>query len=102
VAHMRDFVEVGPTERIAHRNCGIPNHAFYLFAKAIGGNAWDVAGHVWYDALQSGLHRTCEFRGFAHATAEVARSRGGLASEALHHAWRSVGVTVPQRAVSAG
>ncbi|MBV8367672.1 MAG: M4 family metallopeptidase [Candidatus Eremiobacteraeota bacterium] len=102
VAHMRDYVELGTTERTAHRNCGIPNHAFYLFAKAVGGNAWDVAGHVWYDALRSGLHRACEFRGFALATAEAARSHGAPVVEALHHAWRSVGVSVPQRAASAG
>ncbi len=101
VAHMRDFVEEGPTERLAHRNCGIPNHAFYLFAKAVGGHAWDAAGHVWYDALRSGLHRTCEFRGFARATADAARPHGARVVEAVHHAWRSVGVAVP-RAVSAG
>ena len=32
-----------------HINSGIPNHAFYLAAVALGGNAWEQAGHIWYD-----------------------------------------------------
>ena len=31
-----------------HINSGIPNHAFYLAATALGGYAWETAGRVWY------------------------------------------------------
>ena len=32
-----------------HDNSGIPNNAFALFARAVGGRASDQAIHVWYD-----------------------------------------------------
>src|ERR1700676_5501484 len=75
-SHMRQYVDDAPAEDLVHINSGIPNHAFYLLAKALGGNAWDVAGRVWYDALRSGLDRRCGFRSFAIATMDVARSHG--------------------------
>lgn len=31
-----------------HINSGIPNHAFYLVATAIGVNAYEDAGKIWY------------------------------------------------------
>ena len=34
-----------------HINSGIPNHAFYLVAKQLGGNAWEDAGTIWYQAM---------------------------------------------------
>ncbi|KAF9971204.1 hypothetical protein BGZ73_005902 [Actinomortierella ambigua] len=34
-----------------HYNSGIPNRAFVLAAKAIGGYAWEGAGKIWYEAL---------------------------------------------------
>ena len=37
-----------------HINSGIPNHAFYLAATALGGNAWEKAGQIWYDVLTGG------------------------------------------------
>lgn len=64
VALMRDFVESEHDDGGVHVNSGIPNHAFYLFAGALGGNAWDVAGRVWYDALRSGLERRSGFKAF--------------------------------------
>ena len=57
------------------------------------------AGHVWYDALRSGLHPQCDFASFAKATLAAARSHGAGAVEALHDAWRAVGV--PARALRA-
>ena len=35
-----------------HINSGIPNKAFYLAATAIGGNAWEKAGRIWYETLR--------------------------------------------------
>src|SRR5699024_10210420 len=34
-----------------HESSGIPNFAFYKAAMAIGGNSWDRAGRIWYQAL---------------------------------------------------
>src|SRR5206468_5206599 len=51
-AHMRDFVHTYQDNGGVHINSGIPNHAFYLAAVAIGGNAWEKAGQIWYDALR--------------------------------------------------
>lgn len=93
-SHMRDFVESGAGSNVVHLNSGIPNHAFYRFAHAVGGSAWRTAGHVWYEAVRSGLHRDCGFRAFATATVEAARSHGEHAVEAVRGAWHDVGITV--------
>ena len=58
VAHMRDYRRLRRDAGAVHLNSGIPNHAFYRFAHALGGHAWHVAGHVWYEALRSGLPPT--------------------------------------------
>ncbi len=56
-----------------HTNSGIPNHAFYLAATALGGNAWEQAGQVWYDVLTApGLAKDIGFAGFAGATVDAA------------------------------
>src|SRR5262249_39806011 len=55
-----------------HINSGIPNHAFYLAATAIGGNAWDAAGHIWYETLTKNCGPQAEFQDFADATVGVA------------------------------
>jgi Zn-dependent metalloprotease len=41
-----------------HINSGIPNHAFYLAAMALGGFAWEKAGRIWYIARRGRLRRT--------------------------------------------
>jgi len=81
-----------PRRRSCTSNSGIPNHAFYLFAKALGGYAWEIGGRVWYDALRSGLDRRCGFRSFAGATAEAARARGVRVVDAVRQAWTDVGI----------
>ncbi len=50
--HMSNFVITSRDNGGVHINSGIPNHAFYLLSMMLGGNAWDKAGHIWYDALQ--------------------------------------------------
>jgi Zn-dependent metalloprotease len=91
-AHMRDYVGHGSNDHIVHVNSGIPNHAFYLFATALGGHAWRVAGRVWYAALRSGLRPTCGFRLFAIATRRAAQAHGAHVVDALCDAWRAVGI----------
>ncbi len=82
-----------------HVNSGIPNHAFYLAATAIGGKAWEGAGLVWYDVLTgSGLPRDADFVAFARATVGAATARFGAASSqvsAVASAWERVGVLAP-------
>lgn len=82
-----------------HINSGIPNHAFYLAATAIGGRAWEGAGLVWYDVLTgSGLPRDADFVAFARATVGAATARFGAASSqasAVASAWERVGVLAP-------
>ncbi|MFX4416400.1 M4 family metallopeptidase, partial [Acinetobacter baumannii] len=43
-ATMAGYYTGGGDNGGVHINSGIPNHAFYLAAIAIGGNSWDVTG----------------------------------------------------------
>ncbi|HEX8191024.1 MAG TPA: M4 family metallopeptidase, partial [Pyrinomonadaceae bacterium] len=59
-AHMSKLF-TGPRDRQGvHINSGIPNRAFVLAAKAIGGRTWDTAGRIWYKTLQQ-LTRESQF-----------------------------------------
>lgn len=94
-ASMDDFLETGLDHGGVHTNSGIPNHAFFLVATAIGGFAWEKAGQIWYDTLTSGeLTPNADFQEFARATASAAQSRfgRGLELEAVLKAWAHVGV----------
>ena len=55
VGSMADFVETTDDNGGVHINSGIPNRAFVLAARAIGGESWSGAGRIWYAALTSGL-----------------------------------------------
>ncbi|MER8043077.1 M4 family metallopeptidase [Streptomyces sp. NPDC094032] len=78
-----------------HLNSGIPNHAFYLLATDLGGNAWDRAGKIWYGVMTGGeLASDADFAAFARATAATARTLYGEGKEvqAVLKAWATVGV----------
>jgi Zn-dependent metalloprotease len=75
-----------------HTNSGIPNHAFYLAATAIGGNAWEVAGKIWYQTLSEKLRPRSDFAECANATVEVAGTVGSSERDAVENAWKEVGV----------
>ncbi|MET8243025.1 M4 family metallopeptidase [Streptomyces sp. NPDC005202] len=94
-ATMDDYVRTGRDNGGVHINSGIPNHAFYLAATALGGHAWERAGQVWYDVLTSGrLKQDALFADFATLTVSAARSRYGDGEEleAVRKAWERVGV----------
>lgn len=94
-ARMEDYVRTGRDNGGVHINSGIPNHAFYLAATALGGNAWERAGRIWYDVLTGGeLSTTARFTDFARLTVAAARARFGEGEEqeALLKAWSQVGV----------
>ncbi len=46
-ATMEGYADTDEDNGGVHTNSGIPNHAFYLTATAIGGNAWLKAGQIW-------------------------------------------------------
>lgn len=96
-AHMRDFNHTLEDSGGVHINSGIPNHAFYLAAKAVGGYAWESVGLVWYEALLSpGLRRNANFLAFAEITILVANALfpQGPEPEAIGDAWRAVGLQI--------
>ncbi len=79
-----------------HINSGIPNHAFYLVATTLGGNAWERAGQIWYDTLTGGeLASTADFAAAAQATQTAAGKRygdGSAEQQAVQSAWQQVKV----------
>jgi Zn-dependent metalloprotease len=95
-AHLRDFVDTSEDNGGVHTNSGIPNHAFYLVATALGGNAWEVAGQAWYDALRDpSLPASADFATFAAATVRAAQSRFGAdQAGVVGDGWAAVGVDV--------
>ena len=60
-AHMRDYVHTSDDDGGIHINSGIPNHAFFLVAAAIGGYAWEKAGRIWYTAARDKFTSTTDF-----------------------------------------
>jgi len=51
-ADMAHYVRTSQDNGGVHINSGIPNHVFYLAAVAIGGNAWEKTGQIWYDTIR--------------------------------------------------
>ena len=75
-----------------HINSGIPNHAFYLAAQALGGNAWGKAGAVWYKTL-SRLDATSRFEDMARETIGAASDLyGASVANEIKKAWKTVGL----------
>ena len=98
-AHLRDYVETTDDNGGVHINSGIPNHAFYLAATTLGGNAWEAAGRIWYAALTGpGISADCDFATFARLTVAAAKGGFGAGSReasAVESAWEAVGVLDP-------
>jgi len=92
--HMRDKFEGEDDNGGVHFNSGIPNHAFYLVATALGGYSWERAGKIWYQTLRR-LSENSEFREMARVSYEVAAQEFGDAEkEAIQMAWEKVGLQV--------
>jgi Zn-dependent metalloprotease len=92
VGHMKDYVGGSDDNGGVHINSGIPNRAFCLAAKKLGGNSWDVAGRIWYEVLTSRLQSTAQFADAATATREVAHKYSPDAVKAVDEAWKTVGL----------
>jgi hypothetical protein len=97
--HMSRYVNTTSDNGGVHINSGIPNKAFYLAAIAIGGNAWDVTGNIWYQTLvDARVTATASFQEFANLTADNANLLyGGNVRAAVVQAWRDVGIEIVGR-----
>lgn len=94
-ANMKDFYKGNQDNGGVHINSGIPNHAFYLAATAIGGYAWEKAGRIWYITLRDRLRLWSNFSLAAYHTIAVAKELYGDNSKehnAVRDAWKQVGV----------
>lgn len=104
-ATMAGYLDTTEDNGGVHLNSGIPNHAFYLFATALGGNAWETAGSLWFNVIATrALPQDADFGIFAEQTLLQARRDHGPGSaieQALVEAWDAVGVhPVVQEAVN--
>jgi Zn-dependent metalloprotease len=96
-AHMKDYVTTVQDNGGVHINSGIPNHAFYLIAVDLGGNAWEKAGVIWYTALRDQLRANSNFQNAADLTYAVAGTLYGansLEQQAVLNGWAQVGINV--------
>ncbi|WDH79071.1 M4 family metallopeptidase [Microbacterium esteraromaticum] len=96
-AHMRDYVHTAEDNGGVHINSGIPNRAFALAARTLGGYAWEGAGQVWYRTLTGGLPADADFVQFAERTLIEASTVGDAVERAVREAWIAVGVLDEQR-----
>jgi len=103
--HMKDYVGTADDNGGVHTNSGIPNLAFVLAAKAIGGRAWDITGRIWYVTLTERLTAQADFLKCANETVSVARDlypQDASIANRVAKAWADVGVlSAPDAAVSA-
>ena len=75
--HWSGFVRTPEDNGGVHINSGIPNRAFYLAARGLGGKAWEKAGRIWYETLRDPkLKPGSGFKVFAGRT--VASGRAAL------------------------
>jgi len=95
-AAMSGYVRTAMDNGGVHINSGIPNHAFYLAATAIGGQAWERVGRLWYHTLITrAVGPDATFGIFAVATIQSAATLYGAGSQealAVTEAWAEVGV----------
>lgn len=95
--HMDGFVTTTDDNGGVHINSGIPNKAFQLAATALGGNAWERAGAIWYAALTGDqISADCDFATFARLTSQAAAAIGETEAEAVRRAWAEVGLPVDE------
>lgn len=91
--HLRDKFTGSEDNGGVHINSGIPNHAFYLVAMALGGRAWEKAGLIWYKTLLA-LTRTSSFADMVTMSTQLAAGEYGSNStehKAVVSAWKAVG-----------
>ncbi|MDZ7309281.1 MAG: M4 family metallopeptidase, partial [candidate division KSB1 bacterium] len=98
-AHMSAYRNVDYDNGGVHINSGIPNHAFYVVARELGGHAWEKAGRIWYVTLRDKLATRSDFQEAANLTYQVAGElfgRGSLEQQAVRTGWAEVGLTIAE------
>ncbi|MDR3574291.1 MAG: M4 family metallopeptidase [Anaerolineaceae bacterium] len=98
-ATMQNYVTTTDDDGGVHINSGIPNHAFYLTATAIGGFAWVKAGKIWYVTLRDKIQTNSNFQDAANLTYATAGELFGVNSleqQAVSQGWAGVGISVTQ------
>lgn len=91
--HMKDYVHTSEDHGGVHINSGIPNHAFFLAARALGGHAWDRPAKIWFNAFTGMLNKRATFLQAAQATTVSARELfGDETASVVSGAWRDVGI----------
>ena len=93
-AHMKDFYSGAADNGGVHLNSGIPNRAFALVAKELGGFAWETAGRIWYDAMLQ-LSSQSQFADMQAITTQIAADDKRFGKEAkriVAAAWKKVGL----------
>jgi hypothetical protein len=95
-ADMAHYVNTPTDNGGVHINSGIPNHAFYLLAIALGGKSWDRAGKIWYATLlDHRLSHAADFQAFANLTWDNAcKLYGSVVGNEVVKAWKHVGINV--------
>lgn len=104
-AHMNDYVNTIEDNGGVHINSGIPNHAFYVTARELGGFAWEKAGAIWYKALTDKLQATSTFIDAANLTYQAAGEiygSGSIEQIAVQTGWAEVGITIGQPSTNEG
>ena len=99
-AHMNNYVNTSQDNGGVHINSGIPNKAFFNAAVALGGNAWEKAGKIWFNAFSQKLQSNAQFVDAANATFQTAGELFGPGKAeqiAIAEAWKAVGVNVAQQ-----
>jgi len=87
------YDQFDPTADV-HDNSGIPNHAFALFTRALGGPSWGQPIQVWYQACTDRrLRPNATFEEFAGLTIKAGTAIGGQAlADEVQMAWEKVRV----------
>ena len=102
-AHMKDYLNTDQDNGGVHINSGIPNKAFFNAAITLGGNAWEKAGKIWFNAFVRKMGSAAQFADAANATYEAAGELYGMGKAeqvAIGAAWKSVGVNVSKQIVA--
>ncbi|KAK0619710.1 hypothetical protein B0T14DRAFT_211750 [Immersiella caudata] len=89
---MNEYNELGGGDDYGvHHNSGIPNHAFYLAAVAIGHPTWETLGRIWFAAMtdEQRVGKNATFADFATATI---RHTPAELKKQVTNAWEAVGV----------
>jgi Zn-dependent metalloprotease len=92
--HMKDLYRGASDRGGVHINSGIPNHAFYMAARALGGRAWERAGKIWYRALLR-LEKRASISDCANAVVYSAAElypRSRKVQKSVEEAWAKVGL----------